>query len=89
MSDDAVAALNKHERSAYAGAVKYTRLDEARGSDYSWAAAGVPEMEGHASWVHAYYPPGSKVGETPLYEWFALFARRGDAAQRGHGKHPK
>ena len=88
MSDDSVAALKKHERTVYAGPAKYTRVDEARGSDYSWVAAGVPEMEGHASWVHAYYPPGSKVGEVPLYEWFLSFARRGDAAQR-HGKHPK
>ena len=69
MSDDAIAALAKTTRTAAAGPPKFDRF-HARGSDYSWTAAGVPEMEGHASWVHAYYPPGSRVGEVPLYTWF-------------------
>ena len=43
MSDDAVAAVTRTQRGARAGAPKYERL-HARGSDYSWAAAGVPEM---------------------------------------------
>ena len=38
---------------------------------------GVPEMGGHASWVHAYYPPGSRVGEVPLYAWFLQHALGG------------
>ena len=36
---------------------------------------GVPTMEGHASWVHAYYPPGSSVGHVPLYDWLLSFRR--------------
>jgi hypothetical protein len=76
MSDDAVAAVTRTQRGARAGAPKYERL-HARGSDYSWAAAGVPEMGGHASWVHAYYPPGSRVGEVPLYAWFLQHALGG------------
>ena len=67
MSDESVAALRKSARTAE---VKYDRIPEARGTDPSWAAAGVPDMEGHASWVHAYYPPGTRVGENPpLYDW--------------------
>ena len=58
MSDDAIAAVKRSSRTAFAGDPKYSRIPEARGEDYSWAAAGVPNMEGHASWVHAYYPPG-------------------------------
>ena len=55
---------------------KYTRLENARGSDYAWAAAGVPHMEGHASWVDAYYPAGLKVGALPpLYEWLLQHRR--------------
>jgi hypothetical protein len=53
LSDDSVAALQASQRTAYAGAPKYTRIEHARGSDYSWDAAGVPSMEGHASWVEA------------------------------------
>ena len=43
MSDDSVAAVTRTQRGARAGAPKYERL-HARGSDYSWAAAGAPEM---------------------------------------------
>ena len=43
MSDDAIAALAKASRTAAAGAPKFDRF-HARGSDYSWAAAGAPEM---------------------------------------------
>lgn len=33
-------------------------------------------MEGHASWVEAYYPPGLRVGALPpLYEWLLSHAR--------------
>jgi predicted peptidase len=77
LSDDAVAALKATERTQYAGDVKYTRIEHARGSDYAWAAAGVPHMEGHASWVDAYYPPGTKVTALPpLYEWLLTHQRR-------------
>jgi hypothetical protein len=55
MSDDAIAALAKASRSAAAGAPKYDRF-HARGSDYSWAAAGVPEMGGAAGGVGARLP---------------------------------
>ena len=79
LSDESIAALQATSRSAYAGAPKYTRIEQARGSDYSWEAAGVPNMEGHASWVDAYYPPGTRVGgPVPLYEWL-LEHSRGDA----------
>ena len=35
-------------------------------------------MPGHASWVDAYYPPGTKVAEmekVPLYEWLLSHKR--------------
>ena len=80
LSDDAIAALKGAARTEYAGAPKYTRVEAARGSDYSWAAAGVPHMEGHASWVEAYYPPGTKVGALPpLYEWLLSHRRAQNA----------
>lgn len=79
LSDDSVAALQASQRTAYAGAPKYTRIEHARGSDYSWDAAGVPSMEGHASWVEAYYPAGTRVGGTiPLYEWLLSHKRRAE-----------
>ena len=53
LSDEAIDALKATTRTEYAGPPKYTRVAEAPGSDYSWAAAGVPHMEGHASWVEA------------------------------------
>ena len=55
MSDDSVAAVTRTQRGARAGAPKYERL-HARGSDYSWAAAGVPEMGGAAGGVGARLP---------------------------------
>ena len=63
---------------------------------YSWGAAGVPHMEGHASWVEAYYPAGLKVGSLPpLYEWF-LRHRRSSSSNASssdafppHGQHHK
>ena len=83
LSDSSYAALQATTRTAYAGAPKYTRLEHARGSDYSWAAAGVPPMEGHASWVEAYYPPGLKASSLPpLYEWMLGHAR-GEANATG------
>ena len=86
LSDDAVGALRASERTAFAGAPKYTRLDSARGSDYSWAAAGVPHMEGHASWVEAYYPAGTKVGVLPpLYEWLLRHSRSDLGPAQGAG----
>ena len=59
-----------------------TRIESARGSDYAWAAAEVPEMAGHASWVDAYYPAGTRVGghpptHPPLYEWLLAHRRSG------------
>ena len=79
LSDDSIAALKATDRTAFAGVPKYTRLDNARGSDYAWAAAGVPDMEGHASWVEAYYPMGLKIGALPpLYEWLLLHKRSND-----------
>ena len=99
MSDESIAALRATSRTEYAGAPKLTRFD-ARGSDYAWGAAGVPHMEGHASWVEAYYPPGTRVGGEsalpPLYAWL-LEHRRGDGnaaagkgqAQGGGGKGTK
>lgn len=88
MSDESVAALNKAQRTAYAGAPKFTRIEEARGEDYAWAAAGVPSMEGHASWVHAYYPPGMKLSESPpLYDWLLTFRRSPLPSSHGGAKH--
>ena len=79
LSDDSIAALKATERTSYAGEPKYSRIEQARGSDYAWEAAGVPTMEGHASWVEAYYPAGTKVGSLPpLYEWM-LQHRRANA----------
>jgi len=78
LSDESIRALKSVPRTA---PLKYSRIDEAPGQDYAWAAAGVPTMEGHASWVHAYYPPGSSVGHVPLYDWLLSFSRE-------HGKRP-
>ena len=40
-------------------------------------------MEGHASWVEAYYPPGLKASSLPpLYEWMLGHAR-GEANATG------
>ena len=43
-------------------------------------------MEGHASWVDAYYPPGTKIigaryEGIPLYDW--LLAHRRTGANNG------
>jgi len=80
LSDESVAAANAHPGRANgrAGEAKYTRIPEARGSDPAWAAAGVPQMEGHASWVDAYYPAGTKVSQmasVPLYQWLLSHRR--------------
>jgi hypothetical protein len=77
LSDASVAALRATGRRA---PLKYTRIDSAPGADYAWQAAGVPEMEGHASWVNAYYPPGSEPTEIPLYAWLLSFRRPPGAA---------
>jgi hypothetical protein len=45
--------------------VKYTRIEQAASEDPSWQAAGIPEMTGHASWVHAYYGDNGKE----LFQW--------------------
>ena len=80
LSDESVSAVNSHagRASGRAGEAKYTRIQEARGSDPAWAAAGVPHMEGHASWIDAYYPPGTKVNQmasAPLYQWLLTHRR--------------
>ena len=78
LSDDSIAAISAVQRTAYAGEPKYSRLPRAKGADYAWPAAGVPEMAGHASWVDAYYPPLTKVAElqrVPLYEWLLSHRR--------------
>ena len=77
LSDASVAALRATGQRA---PLKYTRIDSAPGADYAWQAAGVPEMEGHASWVNAYYPPGSEPTEIPLYAWLLSFRRPPGAA---------
>jgi predicted peptidase len=77
LSDASVAALRATGQRA---PLKYTRIDSAPGADYAWQAAGVPEMEGHASWVNAYYPPGSEPTEIPLYAWLLSFRRSPGAA---------
>ena len=72
LSDSTVSSLNSTSRTA---PLKYTRLAEARAQDYAWEAAGIPPMEGHASWVQAYYPPRSKIDEQPLYDWLLSHTR--------------
>lgn len=80
LSDESVAAVNAHAaRTTRAGQAKYTRIEQARSTDLSWVAAGIPEMEGHASWVDAYYPLGTtRVGHleaVPLYQWLLSHTR--------------
>jgi len=62
-SDKLVDALRK-ARPHHPELVKYTRLEHAPGHDEQWAAAGIPEMPGHASWVPAY-----KI-DSELWNWF-------------------
>lgn len=72
LSDASVQACSSETRSRRAGKVKYERIADAPGFDYSWGAAGIPYMEGHASWMNAYYPKESVVEELatfPLYTW--------------------
>ena len=70
MSDDSVAACANVTRTNHAGKVRYERIPSAPGKDMSWDAAGIPFMEGHASWINAYYPRTSALGHVPLYAWF-------------------
>ena len=56
---------------SYVEQMSHTKVSE----DYAWGAAGVPAMEGHASWVHAYYPPGTPADDIPLYAWLMRFRR--------------
>jgi len=75
MSDESVAACANVTRSQRAGKVRYERIANAAGQDMSWEAAGIPRMEGHASWIDAFYPEGSVVGRVPLYSWFLTHER--------------
>jgi predicted peptidase len=75
MSDESVKACENVTRTPSAGKVKYDRIQRAAGKDYSWDAADIPHMEGHASWVNAYYPEDSIVGQVPLYDWFLSHSR--------------
>lgn len=75
MSDESVKACENVTRTQRAGKVKYDRIQRAAGKDYSWDAADIPHMEGHASWVNAYYPEDSTLGQVPLYDWFLSHSR--------------
>ena len=81
MSRTSVKACNSVERTKYAGEIVYIEVENAAGSDYGWQATNdlvSLHMEGHASWVNAYYPEGGTFvpGELPpLYTWFLRHKR--------------